>query len=189
MTGRSFFLKMGGIIAILSSLIALLPRSIRESLFVFFRGTHGKKGILIRYLLFRKLVKSCGENVVIYEDAYILSLDQIECGDNVSIHEMSYIEAKGGLSIGNDVAIAHNASILTTNHAWDNPEVPIKYNPIKKRPVKICDDCWIGCGARIMPGITIGKRSVVAAGAVVTKDVSSHTIVAGLPAKLLKNII
>lgn len=98
------------------------------------------------------------------------------------------MEAYGGISIGNDVSIAHNVSILSVNHSWTEQSLPIKYNPIISGPVVIGDDVWIGCGCRIMANVEIDNRSVIAAGAVVTKNVPSNTIVAGVPAKALKEI-
>lgn len=153
-----------------------------------FRGTHGTKGVFIRYLLFRTLVKECGENVLINENVYIQNIENIVCGNNVSIHEMCYINACGGLTIGDNVSIAHSSSVLTFNHMYDNPNKPIKYNTIEMSPVTICDDVWIGCGCRILAGVTINRRSIVAAGGVVTKNVPCNSIVGGVPARVLKTI-
>ena len=188
MTGRKIFEKMGGVIVVASNILAFLPYSIRKNMFLFFRGTRGKKGILIRYILFRKLANKCGKNVVIKENVYMYNIGKIVCGDNVSIHEMCYINACGGLKIGDNVSIAHASSILTSNHTWKNFSLPIKYNPIDKTPVTIENDVWIGCGCRILAGITINRRSVVAAGAVVVKDVAENSLVGGVPAKVLKTI-
>ena len=186
MTGRIIFQKIGRVIILVSNILAFLPRRIRKNMFSFFRGTRGKKGILIRYILFRGLAHKCGKNVVIKENVYIYSPENLVCGDNVSIHEMCYINACGGLKIGNDVSIAHASSILTFNHMWDNPNLPIKYNPIELAPVVIESDVWIGCGCRILAGVTISERSIVASGAVVVKDVTNNSLVGGVPAKVLK---
>ena len=188
MTGRTIFKKMGGGIYLVSNLVSMLPLCIRRNLFVFFRGTHGNKGIFIRYILFRNLVKKCGDNVVIKENVYIYNPENIVCGDNISIHEMCYINACGGLKIGNNVSIAHSSSILTFNHKYDNHNIPIKYNPIETLPITICDDVWIGCGCRILAGVTINSRCIVAAGAVVTKNTINNSLVGGVPAKVLKTI-
>lgn len=66
--------------------------------------------------------------------------------------------------------------------------VPIKYNKLKYRKVEISDDVWIGCGCRVLSGVVIGKRSIVAAGSVVNKIVNSNIIVGGVPAKEIKEI-
>jgi acetyltransferase-like isoleucine patch superfamily enzyme len=92
------------------------------------------------------------------------------------------------LKIGNDVSIAHQCSILTENHTWTDESLPIKYNPKAAAFVTIEDDVWLGCSARIMPGVKISRRSIVAAGAVVSSDVASRTIVGGVPAKVIKTL-
>lgn len=188
MTGRQIFDDFGRYINGLVFVIALLPRRWREELLVFFRGTKGIKGELFRYLLFAKLTRTAGQNISIKEDVYIHDTKNIKCGSNISIHEMCYINACGRLIIGDNVSIAHGTSILTFNHTWDDLSQPIKYNHTQIAPVIIEDDVWIGCGCRILAGVRVGTRSVVAAGSVVTKDVPPHSLVAGVPAKVIKNI-
>ena len=77
---------------------------------------------------------------------------------------------------------------MSTNHTWLLTDVPIKYNPVSLEKVTISDGVWIGCGARILAGVTIGNRAVVAAGAVVNKNVDNCEIVGGVPAKHIKFI-
>ena len=78
--------------------------------------------------------------------------------------------------------IAANAQIISNNH--DLPD----HSLLVCKPVHICRNAWIGAGATILPGVTVGENAVVAAGAVVTKDVAPNTIVGGNPAKLIKAI-
>ena len=188
MTGRIVFERFGPLINIVSYIISILPYGLRLGLFNSCCDLSGKTGVMIRYLLLSKLVKSCGHNVEIKRHVYLSDLKKIEFGNNVSIHEMCYLNGCGGITIGDDVSIAHGTSILSTNHLWDNLSVPIKYNDVEKKHVVINNDVWIGCGARIMAGVTIGRRSVIAAGAVVTKDVENGTVVGGCPAKIIKRI-
>ena len=188
MNGRQLFKKFGRLIDGISSVIAILPRGFRLWLLKFFRNTDGNIGATLRYILVKKLAKSCGSNVGIKPYVVLQRLENLSLGDNVSIHHFCYIDAEGGVKIGNDVSIAHNSSILSSNHVWDNPELPIKYNPVKYAEVFIDDDVWIGCGCRILAGTHIRSHSVVAAGAVVNKNVEAHTVVGGVPAKLIKNI-
>jgi acetyltransferase-like isoleucine patch superfamily enzyme len=112
----------------------------------------------------------------------------ISIGNNVSIHPMCYIDGAGEIEIGNDVSIAYASSILTTNHTWNDSCIPIKYNKETFSKVKIDNDVWIGCGCRILAGVTLHRRSVIAAGAVVTVDVEPNSIYGGIPAKLIKKI-
>lgn len=188
-TGRSVFDKLGFLISFFASCISVLPYWLRYKMFkLACRHGGGNLGILVRYILFSKLVKSCGRNVKIMRDVCLYDIKDIICGDNVSIHEMCYINGLGGLIIGNAVSIAHGSSILTVNHTWEDDSKPIKYNKVIKKSVKIGDDVWIGCGTRIMAGVNIGNRTVVAAGSVVTKNVENNTIVGGCPARIIKRI-
>lgn len=188
MTGRDVFNKANTIINALANLLGLLPRSFRLWLFRKCRNMSGKTGIAIRYILLKKLAKSCGDNVLLKEYVIINNPQELSLGNNISIHPFCYIESLGGISIGNDVSIAHNTSILSVNHTWEDKSLPIKYNEIRKSPVIIEDDVWVGCGCRIMAGTTIHRHSVLAAGAVVTKDVDSNTVAGGVPAKKLKDL-
>lgn len=165
-----------------------IPSKFRIRMLHLFRNTGGKIGIAIRYILVKTLAKSCGNNVSIKQYVFLENIHNISFGDNVSVHPFCYLEGSGGIEIGNDVSLAHNVSILSVNHTWGNHEIPIKYNPIDHTPVKISDDVWVGCGCRIMAGVTINSRSIIAAGAVVTKDVESNSIVGGVPAKKIKKI-
>jgi acetyltransferase-like isoleucine patch superfamily enzyme len=183
--GRHKFDKFRYVIELLVKLNSFLPSSVNRFFLIFFRNTNGKLGLLFRYILFRNLVKECGVNVSIHPNVYLVDVDKISIGNNVSIHSMCYIDGVGGLFIGDNVSIAHNTSILTTNHGWSDRSLPIKYNEQIDLEVIIDHDVWIGCGCRIMPGVTIGTRSIIAAGAVVVKNVDANSIVGGVPAKLI----
>ena len=90
--------------------------------------------------------------------------------------------AAGGITIEDDVMIAANAQLISNNHDLDNRWI------ITCKPVRICRRAWIGAGATILPGVTIGENAVVGAGSVVTKSVEANTIVAGNPAKVIRKI-
>ncbi len=188
MTGRRIFEQFEFFIHIATAIVSITPYGFRIFLFRTFSGIGGKIGDFLRYVVFHEMVKKCGRNVVIKKHVCFYDIREMECGSNVSIHEMCYISAVGGLKIGNDVSIAHGSSILTTNHTWDDETTPIKYNKVIMAPVKIDDDVWIGCGVRILAGVHIGNRSIVAAGAVVTRDVEKNSLVGGCPARFIKNI-
>ena len=188
MTGRKLFRMFGAFIDGMSSVVALLPYCIREWMFNFSSHFGGRFWVLTRYILIRKMAKSCGQNVSIKKHIYLFHIKELSIGNNVCIHEGVYINAAGGLTIGDNVSIGHGSDILTFNHQWYDPSTPIKYNDVVKKGVTIGNDVWIGVGAKIMAGVNIGDRTIVAAGAVVTKDVMSHTIVGGCPARLIKTI-
>jgi acetyltransferase-like isoleucine patch superfamily enzyme len=150
---------------------------------------HGTVGIAVRYMLVKSQAQACGDNVYIGPYVEIKNMGNLELGNNVSIHRNCTLFATGGLRIGNDVSIAHQCSILSVDHTWDDPEAPIRYNAPNLSKVEICDDVWIGCGVRVLAGCTIATRSVVAAGAVVTHDVESCSLVGGVPARLIRRIL
>lgn len=94
----------------------------------------------------------------------------------------------GPVTIGSHVNIAQGVTVTALNHNFDKPGIRIDQQGITTRPIVIGDDVWIGAGAVILPGVTIGSHCVVAAGAVVTTDVPDGTLVAGIPAKTVRKI-
>lgn len=105
-------------------------------------------------------------------------------GKNVFInHACSFLDM-GGITIEDNVLIGPKVNIVTENH----PEDPAKRSSLVTKPVLIKNNAWIGAGANILPGVTVGKNAIVAAGAVVTKDVPDNTVVGGVPAKFIKSI-
>lgn len=187
-SGRERFRRHKRAIAVLIKIANVFPLNFRVKSFEHFRMTRGMKGILFRYVLMKTIAKSCGDNVSIHPGVYFINVQNLELGDNVSIHPMCYIDATGGMQIGNNVSIAHSVTLLSTKHTWENRNAPIKYNKIRREKTCINDDVWIGCGSRVLAGVTVCSRSIVAAGAVVTNKVYSDTIVGGIPAKVVKRI-
>ncbi len=114
-----------------------------------------------------------------------------DCGKNLRLGERVFVNSgckfqdQGGIVIGDDVLIGHNVVIATLNHALD----PEHRGDIEPRPVHIGDKVWIGANATLLPGVTIGEGAVVAAGAVVTKDVAPRTVVGGVPARVIRENI
>ena len=106
----------------------------------------------------------------------------IRIGKNVFINHACTFLDLGGITIEDDVLIGPKVSIITENH----PINPDERKVLDVKSVLIKRNVWIGANATILPGVTIGENSVVAAGAVVTKDVSANTVVAGIPAKVIK---
>ncbi|GHU16182.1 acyltransferase [Spirochaetia bacterium] len=142
----------------------------------------------IRYILLKSMIKECGDNVIVAKNVVVKNWKNLSIGKNVSIHPNCYIDALGNIIIGNDVSIAHNTSILSFEHTWENSELPIKYNELQLKSTIIDDNVWIGCGCRILGGVKIASRSIIAAGAVINKSNVSDTIYAGIPGKLIKKI-
>jgi len=107
---------------------------------------------------------------------------QMKIGRKVFVNHSLTCMAAGGITIDDGVMIGPNVRIVTDNHDFANRMV------LRCKPVHICRNVWIGVGVIILPGVTIGENAVIAAGAVVTKDVVPNTIVGGNPAKLIKTI-
>jgi acetyltransferase-like isoleucine patch superfamily enzyme len=105
-------------------------------------------------------------------------------GKNVFInHGCSFLDL-GGITIEDEVLIGPQVKLVTENHPLD----PETRKGLITKPILIKQNAWIGAGATILPGVTVGENAVVAAGAVVSKDVPANTVVGGIPAKLIKSI-
>jgi UDP-3-O-[3-hydroxymyristoyl] glucosamine N-acyltransferase len=112
-----------------------------------------------------------------------------ELGDNSSIGELNNIRASGGkIIIGRNCLISQNVSLIAANHSTSK-YLPIRDQPwsIDKKDILIGDDVWIGANTVVLPGITIGRGAVIAAGSIVTRDVGEYSIVVGSPAKHMTN--
>ena len=113
-----------------------------------------------------------------------------DCGKNTKIGKRVFINAgcqfqdQGGITIGDDVLIGPQTIIATLNHDPD----PNKRGGMIPKPVKIGNKVWLGARVTICPGVTIGEGAIVGAGAVVTKDVPPRTVVAGVPARTIKEL-
>ena len=167
MNGRAFFEKFDGLIRFWAKMVSLLPGRLVAWKFHRCNG-RGGVAVLRRYVFLKASAKKVGKNVCVMDHVYLHHWKNLEVGDNVSI--------------------AHGTSIVSFNHTWADENVPIKYNPSEPLPVVIGNDVWVGCGVRILGGVTIGDRSVIAAGAVVTRDCEPNAVYAGVPARLVKRI-
>ncbi|MBD0288627.1 MAG: sugar O-acetyltransferase, partial [Flavisolibacter sp.] len=105
-------------------------------------------------------------------------------GKNVFInHACSFLDM-GGITIEDHVLIGPKVNLITENHPLD----PVDRRALICKPIVIKRNAWIGAAATVLPGVTIGENAVVAAGAVVTTDVSANTVVGGVPARFIKSI-
>ena len=108
----------------------------------------------------------------------------ITLGKNVFInHACSFLDL-GGINIEDDVLIGPKVNLITEDHPLD----PAERQTLLLKPIVIKRNAWIGAGATLLPGVTIGENAVVAAGAVVAKDVPANAVVGGVPAKIIKSI-
>ncbi len=108
----------------------------------------------------------------------------VTVGKNVFINSGCCFQDQGGIEIGDNVLIGQQVVLATLNH----DQLPEKRASMTPAPIRIGNNVWIGAHATILAGVTIGDGAIVAAGAVVTKDVSANTVVGGVPAKIIKTI-
>ena len=135
--------------------------------------------------LFSKLIgKPVDEQFGLFPPFYTDFGKNITLGKNVFINAGCKFQDQGGIFIDDGALIGHGVVIATLNHDMD----PEKRQALHPSPVHIGKNVWIGANSTITPGVTIGDNAVVAAGAVVTKDVAADTVVGGVPAKPIKKI-
>jgi len=189
LTGRETFDRFSTLVTFLKYLLGdRTPIIVVKIMLIPFMPFKGNLGALARFLYFNRLLISLGDGSYIAKNTILKNANNVKIGKNFSLHEFGYLDGKGGIEIADNVSIAHSCSILSTNHGWENTLLPIKYNPVTENKTTICNDVWIGCGVRILAGVTIGPRSVVAAGAVVTKSLQGNGLYGGIPAKKIKDI-
>ncbi|MBE9003506.1 acyltransferase [Fortiea sp. LEGE XX443] len=97
------------------------------------------------------------------------------------------IAGPGDIKIGKHCLIAAHTGIYANNHNFTDPKKPIKYQGITCKGIVIEDDCWLGHGVKVLDGVTIGRGSVIGAGAVVTKDIPPFSVAVGVPAQVIKS--
>jgi acetyltransferase-like isoleucine patch superfamily enzyme len=98
----------------------------------------------------------------------------------------SYVNIVGHVVIGNNVMIATSAAIMGFNHGFDRRDIPMHAQPLAIKGITIGDDVWVGVQSVILDGVNVGAHSIIAAGAIVTKDVPEYAIVGGNPARLIR---
>jgi acetyltransferase-like isoleucine patch superfamily enzyme len=131
-----------------------------------------------------------GDHVTLYGGSHYVAGrgGSIQIGDGTHIGRQCVLSGLGGIHVGKGCAIASSVNIYSvTNHYRQEPTAPILDNDTISAPVVIGDDVWIGAGVTILPGISVGDHAVIGAGAVVTRDVAPWMIVAGVPARELKD--
>ena len=172
----------------------------------------GKLGYKLRNYYYRKRFAKCGEHLAIASSCVIRGEQNISIGNYVGFGHNNYLYAGienedvkirignyvsfnsnvmlnadlgGNIRIGDNVLIGPNVVFRTANHIFSSREILIKEQGHEAGPINIGDDVWIAANVVIVPNVTIGRGAIVAAGAVVTKDVDDYSIVAGVPAKVI----
>ncbi len=138
----------------------------------------------LRELFSRLIGKKVDESFGLFPPFYADYGQNIAVGKNVFINSGCCFQDQGGIEIGDGCLIGQQVVIATLNHDLS----PENRGNMFPAPVKIGNNVWIGAHATILPGVTVGDNAVIAAGAVVTRDVPADTVVAGVPAKIIKSI-
>ena len=139
-----------------------------------------------RQFLIKRLVKFCGSDLKIFGRTHIDLPSLVTIGNNVSLNENVMIAARyDEITIGDNVVISSGALVTSAGYNYMGTAPHPNHD---SKPVTIENNAWIGANAVILPGVTIGKHAVIAAGAVVTKNVPPNTMVAGVPAKAIKTL-
>mgnify|MGYP006128577341 CR=1 FL=1 len=146
-------------------------------------------GNRMRRLFYSFYFKNCGKNLIVNYNCHFEVPENITLGNNCSFNRNCWVSGGGGLIIGNNVIFGPNIIIHSANHNYENPLLLIKEQGHTFKKVTLGDNIWIGAGAIILPGVNIGSNSIIAAGAVVTKDIEKNSIFGGVPAKFIKNVI
>jgi acetyltransferase-like isoleucine patch superfamily enzyme len=135
-----------------------------------------------------------GNNVTILRNTVIECTGNIKnmgvglvIGDDVGIAQNCFIQVRGRVTIGSHVMFGPNVSIFSENHGFSNLEMPMISQPTVRREVIIEDDVWLGTRSIILAGVRIGKGSIIAAGALVNRDIPPYSVVAGVPGKIIKS--
>lgn len=137
--------------------------------------------VCLRWLLYKIFLKKLGTKTRISRRVDVRCPYRIKIGSYSNVNKRSLLDGRGGeLVIGNNVDIAQEVNIWTLEHDYNDPNYTAK-----GEPVVIEDYAWIASRATILPGVHVGRGAVVAAGAVVTKDVPPMTIVGGVPARII----
>jgi acetyltransferase-like isoleucine patch superfamily enzyme len=135
-----------------------------------------------------------GNNVTILRNTVIECTGNIKnmgvglvIGDDVGIAQNCFIQVRGRVTIGSHVMFGPNVSIFSENHGFSDLEIPMISQPTVRREVIIEDDVWLGTRSIILSGVRIGKGSIIAAGALVNRDIPPYSVVAGVPGKIIKS--
>lgn len=158
-----------------------LALATRQSQLIF-KFNHTMPGTEEYDRLMHDIFPTLGKSSIIHSPVTAVRPHMVSIGKNVVIMPGCLMMAAGGISIDDGAMIAANVQLISNNHDLYERQI------ITCRPIHIGRNVWIGAGATILPGVTIGDNAVVGAASVVTKDVASDTIVAGNPARLVKRI-
>lgn len=132
--------------------------------------------------LMKEIFPDMGANSIVHAPLTAVRPHMVRIGSNVTVMNGALMMAAGGITIEDEAMIAANVQLISNNHDLENRLI------ITCKPVRICRKAWIGAGATILPGVTIGENAVVGAASVVTKDVPPNAVAVGNPARLIRSL-
>jgi acetyltransferase-like isoleucine patch superfamily enzyme len=147
----------------------------------------GRIGSALRVLWLRLNCRHVGKGCSVGHGVIVMGIENLSLGDGVSLPRGSHIDARGGLTFADYALIGFESVIITHTHNSDDPNTPIQQQGMFSKPVHIGPRTWLGTRVIIQPGVTIGEGAIVGSGAVVTKDVAAFDVVAGVPARVIRN--
>ena len=131
---------------------------------------------LMRELFYNQI----GENSIVYNQLTVVCPKNVKIGKNVTVMNGALMMSAGGITIEDNVLIAANVQLISNNHD------PYDRYVITCKPILIKEGAWVGAGATILPGVTVGKHAIIGANSVVSKDVPDYAVAVGTPAKVIK---
>lgn len=135
----------------------------------------------VRKRFYQIMGAQIGKNTYPCRRIEVLLPKGLNLADRVAVGWFTELDARGGITVDHDTNISSHVKLITGSHDIDDPDFAADF-----RPIKIGHHCWIGTGATILQGVSIGDGAVVAAGAVVTKDVPPYEVWGGVPAKFIR---
>lgn len=139
-----------------------------------------KLGYKLRYWAVRKILRSCGKDVIIKDHCYFGNGSKLTVGNRSQLGQ--HARLNGDITIGDDCVMGPDVVMMATSHEFKSLEIPINRQGAKEEePIRIGNDCWIGTRVIILPGVELGDQCIVAAGAIVTHSFPSKCILGGYP--------
>jgi acetyltransferase-like isoleucine patch superfamily enzyme len=128
-----------------------------------------------------------GDDVWLSRGSYVLAHRnaEVRIDDRAYIGHRSLLYGTGGIHIGQDVLLANDVQLICGNHTFARRDVPIRAQPTVEQPIVVEEDVWLGASVIVLGGVTVGRGSVVGAGAVVTQDLPPYSIARGVPARVV----